>query len=102
MAGKPGAYPVLLLHGYGGTADIWIRNIDALGNEFHVVAPDMLNSGFTDLQAIDGPPQGPTVAHMLRLADTLGWKNFCPVGTSYGGLIAALLYFAAPGRVNKL
>lgn len=102
MAGRPGAYPVLLLHGYGGTADIWIRTIDALGSEFHVVAPDMLNSGFTDLVPVKGPPQGPTVAHLLKLAETLGWKTFCPVGTSFGGLIAALLYFAAPERVDKL
>ena len=47
MGGKPGAYPLLMLHGYGGTADVWTRNIDALGEDFHAVAVDMISSGFT-------------------------------------------------------
>jgi pimeloyl-ACP methyl ester carboxylesterase len=103
MGGNEGAYPLLLLHGYGGTADVWIRNIDELSRDFFVVAPDMLNSGLTDFVDTGGrPPQGQTLAHMRRLADILGFKSFCPCGTSYGGLIAALLYFDMPERVNKL
>src|SRR5262245_14095315 len=102
-AGREGAYPLLLLHGYGGTADVWIRNVDALGRDFHVVAPDMLNSGFTDFVDTGGrPPQPQTVSHLRGLADKLGFASFCPCGTSYGGLIAALLYFDNPKRVNKL
>lgn len=102
-AGSEKAYPLLLLHGYGGTADVWIRNIDELGRDHFVVAPDMLNSGFTDFVDTGGrPPQPETVAHLRGLADILGFDMFCPCGTSYGGLIAALLYFDNPKRVNKL
>jgi pimeloyl-ACP methyl ester carboxylesterase len=103
MGGKPGAYPLLMLHGYGGTADVWMRNIDALSDEFHVVAVDMISSGFTDPVDTGGkPPQPATVAHLHKLADKLEFKRFCPMGTSYGGLIAALLYFDMPERVNKM
>jgi pimeloyl-ACP methyl ester carboxylesterase len=103
IAGKEGAYPLLLLHGYGGTGDVWIRNIDELGRDFHVVAPDMISSGFTDFVDTAGkPPQRDAVAHLRRLADNLGFEAFCPCGTSYGGLISALLYFDMPDRVNKL
>jgi pimeloyl-ACP methyl ester carboxylesterase len=103
IGGRPGSYPLLLLHGYGGTADVWIRNIDALGDEFYVVAVDMISSGFTDPVDTGGrPPQPATVAHLRQLADKLEFRQFCPMGTSYGGLIGALLYFDMPDRVNKL
>jgi len=103
IGGKPGAYPLLLLHGYGGTADVWVRNIDALGERYYAVAVDMISSGYTDLVDTGGkPPQPRAVAHLRALADELGFDKFCPVGTSYGGLIGALLYFDQPQRVNKL
>jgi pimeloyl-ACP methyl ester carboxylesterase len=103
IGGKPGAYPLLLLHGYGGTADVWMRNIDAWSDKFYVVAADMISSGFTDPVDTGGkPPQPHAVAHLRKLADKLGFERFCPMGTSYGGLIATLLYFDMPGRVDKL
>jgi pimeloyl-ACP methyl ester carboxylesterase len=103
IGGKPGAYPLLLLHGYGGTADVWMRNVDALGEKYYVVAVDMISSGFTDPVDTGGkPPQPATVAHLRKLADKLEFKQFCPMGTSYGGLICALLYFDMPDRVNKM
>jgi 2-hydroxy-6-oxonona-2,4-dienedioate hydrolase len=103
MAGSEKAYPLLLLHGYGGTADIWCRNIDELGRDFYVIAPDMIGQGFTDPVDTGGkPPQGPTVAHLRALVDKLGLQHFCPNGTSYGALIGALLYFDMPKRVDRL
>jgi pimeloyl-ACP methyl ester carboxylesterase len=103
IGGKPGAYPLLLLHGYGGTADVWMRNIDAWSDEFYVVAVDMISSGFTDPVDTGGkPPQPFAVQHLKKLADKLEFGQFCPMGTSYGGLIAALLYFEMPTRVNKM
>jgi pimeloyl-ACP methyl ester carboxylesterase len=103
IGGQPGNYPLMLLHGYGGTADVWIRNIDHLADTYYVVAVDMISSGYTDAVDTGGrPPQPQTVAHLRALADKLGFDQFCPVGTSYGGLIGSLLYFDMPGRVNKL
>jgi 2-hydroxy-6-oxonona-2,4-dienedioate hydrolase len=103
IGGKPGAYPLLMLHGYGGTADVWMRNLDVLGEKYYAVAVDMVSSGFTDPVDTGGkPPQPATVAHLRKLADKLGFDRFCPMGTSYGGLICALLYFDMPDRVNKL
>lgn len=103
VAGNPADYPILMLHGYGGTADIWLRNIDALADEFYVVAVDMLGSGFTPPQARRGEPlQKATVEHLRDLADALGFDQFCAMGTSYGSLIATLLYFEMPNRVDRL
>jgi 2-hydroxy-6-oxonona-2,4-dienedioate hydrolase len=103
IAGSDKAYPLLLLHGYGGTADVWCRNMDALGEDFYAIAPDMIGQGFTDpVDTAGKPPQGATVAHLRALADKLGLEHFCPNGTSYGALIGALLYFDMPQRVDRL
>lgn len=103
VSGSEKAYPLMLLHGYGGTADVWCRNMDELGRDFYAIAPDMIGQGFTDPVDTGGkPPQGATVAHLRALADKLGIGSFCPNGTSYGALIGALLYFDMPKRVDRL
>jgi len=103
IAGNPDAYPIMMLHGYGGTADIWIRNIDALADRFYVIAVDMLGSGFTPPnEAFGGPRQAAIVRQLHQLADALGLGKFCAMGTSYGSMIASLLYFDMPDRVDRL
>ena len=97
-------YPVVLLHGVGMAADSWIENIEPLSASFSVYAPDMLGCGFTELCAPSGkPPEGPPqlamVGHLSELIDHWGFDRFAIVGSSMGGLIAALQYFAMPDRV---
>lgn len=94
---------VMFLHGVGVSADTFIRNIDALGRDFTVVVPDMLGHGFTD--AIDfskAPPQQSAVRHLNRLADLLGLERYSVAGSSYGGLVAALMSLDRPQRVENL
>ena len=95
--------PLVLLHGYGGTGDLWIRNIDVLADEFFVVAPDMIGCGFTDKPSFEGkPPQRPAVEHLCGLVEALGLEGLAIGGSSYGALIAALVFLAIPARVEKL
>lgn len=102
-AGEPGAPPLLLIHGVTLTADIWLRNIDELGQDFHVIAPDMLGHGFTkprdNAEQITVPDK---VRHLQRLADSLGFDRFAISGSSYGALMGANLYLADKKRVSKL
>lgn len=96
-------YPLLLLHGAGLPADSWLYNIDPLSDEFYVVAPDLLGQGFTDRGGYKGgPPQPSTIAHIQRFVDILGIYKFAVAGSSYGALIASLLYLEMPERVEKL
>ena len=102
-AGRESAYPIMFIHGFSVPAELWLPNIDALSDEFYVVAPDMVGQGFTHPVEFDGgPPHPKTVKHLCGLADLLGLERFCPIGSSYGALISALLYFEMPDRVNKL
>ncbi len=94
---------LLLLHGVGVSGSTFFRNIDELGRRFTVYAPDMLGHGFTDaLDFKGGPPQPATVRHLGRLADRLGVERYSIGGSSYGALIAALMWFDRPERVDNL
>jgi pimeloyl-ACP methyl ester carboxylesterase len=93
---------VILLHGVGVSGDTFLRNIDALGAEFSVFAPDMLGHGFTDAVDLRGAPQVAMVRHLGRLADLLKLERYSVVGSSYGALIAALMWFDRPGRIDNL
>lgn len=93
---------LLLVHGFGAIAEHWFRNIDELGQAFHVVAPDLIGHGFTDPVRFGGtPPHPKTVDHLSALADALGLETFAVCGSSYGALISALLYFKNPQRVSR-
>jgi 2-hydroxy-6-oxonona-2,4-dienedioate hydrolase len=93
---------VFLLHGIGMSGESFIRNIDALGEGFAVFAPDLLGHGFT--ASVDfgkAPPQCLMARHIRGLADALGIRSYSVAGTSYGALVAALMYFDAPERVRS-
>jgi pimeloyl-ACP methyl ester carboxylesterase len=95
--------PLVLLHGVGLAGDCFLRNIDALAERHMVVAPDLLGHGFTD--AVDyrgGPPQPATVKHLCALCDQLGLPRVSIGRSSYGALIAALMWFARPQAVPNL
>ncbi len=94
---------LLLLHGVGMAADSWMHNMDPLARDFFVCAPDQLGGGFTgcgDYQG--GPPQPYLVDHLVRLVDELKIDRFAVAGSSLGALIATLLYFRMPDRVERL
>lgn len=102
QAGSDG-HPVLLVHGAGVSGASWLRNIDALGEQFQVCAPDTLGHGLTHPGPDRaGPPHPAMVAHLAALVDHLHWPKFHLVGSSFGALLAALLYFRMPERVDRL
>jgi 2-hydroxy-6-oxonona-2,4-dienedioate hydrolase len=96
-------YPVVLLHGVGLSADVWLRNIDRLAEDFCVYAPDLPGHGFSeaiDLSAVALQPA--IVEHLTALVDALGFEQFAVAGSSFGGLLAGLWYFRIPRRIAKL
>lgn len=95
--------PILLVHGGGAAADTWVRNIEALSARYRVLAPDLVGHGFTDAVDLAGKaPQAEQVRHLLAFLDHLGIEEVAVIGSSFGGLISALLYLARPGLVRAL
>ena len=92
---------VILLHGLGGSTQVWQLNIGPLAEKFHVIALDQI--GF-------GKSAKPLVNYRIRTyVDFL--DQFCKqlkieraslVGNSMGGWIAAAFTAAFPDRVDKL
>ncbi len=96
-------FPLLLIYGVGLSADTWLRNIDVLARNFRVIAPDLPGHGFTNGLDFRGQPPHPSLTeHLLRLIDELGIDRLAVAGSSFGALLAALLYFRIPKRVERL
>ncbi|HTO34154.1 MAG TPA: alpha/beta hydrolase [Pararhizobium sp.] len=103
-AGDPSNTPLLMVHGRILSAEHWFCNIDALGQDFYVVAADTLGSGFT------GPadfskglhPVEQRVDHLEALVDKLGFGEFYASGSSHGALLSTLLHLRMPDRLTKL
>src|SRR5262245_56562560 len=95
--------PLVLVHGAGLSGDAWLRNVDALGRDFFVIAPDTLGHGFTESGRYHaGPPHPHIVDHLIALIDSLGIDRFAIAGSSFGALISAMVYFKLPERVKKI
>jgi pimeloyl-ACP methyl ester carboxylesterase len=43
--------PVMLVHGFGETGDIWQKQVDALQNRFKLIVPDLPGSGHSEMIA---------------------------------------------------
>lgn len=96
---------VVLIHGSGpGVTSYanWRLVIPALGENFHIVAPDMVGFGFSDR------PRGVTYSldtwadQVVGVMDVLGIQKAHLVGNSFGGSIALRIATLHPDRVNKL
>lgn len=92
---------LLLLHGSGGHAEAYARNIMPLAKHFQVIAMDYLGCGLTDY-----PDHFPTmrerVDHIIGLMDAMGIDQACIAGESFGGTHAFAAVRAHPERFTKL
>ena len=96
---------VLLLHGSGpGTtgAGAWAATVEALGDHWHLVAPDQAGFGRTPV-----PTVSPGGLRMWReqaagLMDALGLSSYAVAGHSMGGAVALALAAARPRQVTHV
>ncbi|MET8209135.1 alpha/beta hydrolase [Streptomyces sp. NPDC005373] len=102
-AGDPGKPPLILLHGVGGHAECWARNLAALGRHFHVVAADMLFHGYSDTEPWDDANWVTLMAEgVVDLMDAMGWDTAHVQGESLGGHVTFELGRRFPERCRRL
>jgi len=93
--------PVVLLHGQGGWAGMWLSVAAGLVGRHRVIAPDLPGLGASTLPG--GPPDA---AQVLAWLEAL-LERTCPeppalVGASLGASIAARFAIAHPDRLARL
>ena len=94
---------LLLVHGYGISSDGWARVIDPFAERYAVFAPDILGHGFTDFKD-PGEVGAPLfmARHLVGFMDKVGIKKCAVAGSSLGGVLAPLMYFARPDQITQL
>ena len=94
--------PLLLIHGNGGHAEAYARNLKTLGAKYRVMAMDLLWHGMSAKPEWQ-PDMVPTYARqVLDLLDSEGIEKAHIEGESLGGWVGLWLALHHPDRVGKL
>ncbi|GAA1967843.1 alpha/beta hydrolase [Amycolatopsis minnesotensis] len=93
--------PVLLLHGFPHTWQLWHAILPRLARTHRVIAPDLRGLGATARPA-DGYDAGTLAVDAERLLDALGEPVASVVGIDAGAPPAFLLAMRRPDRVRRL
>ncbi len=92
---------VVLIHGYGASADHWAPVIPALAVHHRVIAVDLKGFGWTSRP--DGDYSPAAQAQLVwRALDRLGVGDVAIVGHSWGSSVALSMAVAAPARVRRV
>ena len=93
---------LILIHGTGGHAEVWSRNIMRLAQDFHVMAIDMLWHGYSQKDGYQ-PNQIATFAdQVVDLLDQAGVEKAYVEGESRGGWVTQWLALHHTDRVHKV
>ena len=100
--GDPGAPTLVLLHGGFGAWNHWVRNIQTLAENHHVIAPDLPGCGDSD------DPPGTPDADSLAAIMSGGLDQIVPynrslnlIGFSFGGLLAGPIAHSQAHRMRS-
>ena len=94
--------PLILLHGGGGHAEAFSRNVVRLGRNFRAMAMDMVWHGLSSKPPFHGETIAVYADQVIDLLDTLGIAKAHVEGEAIGGRVALWLAIHRPDRVVKL
>lgn len=100
-AGDPSKSPLILLHGTGGHAEAYVRNLGAHADHFDTWAIDMIGHGWSD-KGTGELEISHYVHHLLAVIEALGFKKVSISGESLGGWVATRLAIDHPHLVERL
>lgn len=104
-AGDPAAPALVLIHGSGPGVTAfanWNGVIPTLAEHFHVLAPDMVGFGYTEVpEAVTDFTVDLWVAHIIGFLDALGIARASFIGNSYGGGLSLATAARHPDRVAR-
>jgi pimeloyl-ACP methyl ester carboxylesterase len=104
VEGPDDGRPVLLLHGFPDSHDIWRHQVDALtAAGFRTIAPDQRGYGPSDApEGVDAYAIPNLVNDAAGVLDALGIEQAAVVGHDWGASVAWLVATIYPDRVERL
>ena len=101
--GRPENPPLLMVHGFTLSANMWHTTIDGLEQHMYCIALDLLGHGRSPVDRDGDHSIEAQGRRVLALADRLGLDRFSVIGHSMGGQIALCIAAKlAPDRIVKL
>lgn len=100
-AGNPDLPPLILLHGTGGHAETYTRNLIQHGERFNTYAIDMIGHGYSTKPDKDYEISD-YVEHLKDVIDALDFDKIYLSGESLGGWVAARFALTYPGRLERM
>jgi 3-oxoadipate enol-lactonase len=101
LTGNQNGEPLIFLHSLGSDHNQWRPQVDALNDEFHVLAIDACGHGQSD-----APSGNYTLDRMatdvIEVADSVGMSTFHLCGLSVGGLMAQWIALHHGDRLRTL
>jgi len=94
--------PLLLLHGFGASADNWNRMASRLTKKYRVIAPDLPGWGQSTRLEAESYGYPSQLKRFQQFVKQLGLERFHLAGHSMGGFIASAFAAAYPEQVITL
>ena len=97
-------YPVLLIHGFGGSLRNFSKLADNLKGQFRVIRIDLPGFGLSDFPDMGDKPDYIKMYHdyLTFMFDTLHLDSVYVMGNSMGGGVACIAAADHPDKVKKL
>jgi len=94
-------YPLVLVHGYLGSSEMWTLQKEYLSKYFRIISPAL--PGFGESYKAKSLKSIHEMAKFIfKCIDDKKIKNFHLMGHSMGGMIAQEMSIISPERINKL
>ena len=99
---NPAATPLVLIHGWPSSGVEYLKIVEHLTADFHLVIPTLPGFGLSPAPTAAGWTMSKTADAIVALLDHLGYDRFALHATDMGSAVAGNVDTAAPGRVIGL
>src|SRR5438067_9420519 len=100
--GRPGALPVVCVHGYTSSAEAFNALARRIQDRAHIIAMDVRGHGESAWSQDDAYQYADQAGDLAALVDQLGIERFVLIGTSMGGVIAMVYASQYADRLRGL